>query len=135
MFKHKDIKEDNPGWLSEPPVIGECLRIQDVIGFFAYDLNPSYLDAKVEEKIAKLRKEQRAIPMGWIMMIAIIMIAGMVAYIGINGVLQGNTCNDKLLACTSNKVYTPLATSQQGGIIGAVQGATGSAGVGIVTGG
>lgn len=135
MFKHKDIKEDPPAWLSEPSVIGECLSIQNVIGFFAYDLNPSYLDAKVEEKIAKLRKEQRAIPMGWIMMLAIIMIAGMVAYIGINGVLQSNTCNDRLLACTSNKAYTPMATTPQGGIVGAVQGATGSAGVGVVSGG
>lgn len=114
---------------NEPPTIGEFLRIQDVVGFFKYDINPSYHDAVVEAEVAMVRKEQRTVPFQWIMMIAIIMIAGMVAYVGISGVVNNNQCNKDLLAC--HGVQTGNPTSSPGGIVGAIQQSTGSSSASI----
>jgi len=123
MFKKKE-KDNNP---VEKNVVGEFLRIQDVLGFFKYDINPSYLDAKVEAEIAKQQRGQRQVPFQWVMIIGVIIIIGVIAFTIINGQLQNNQCVAELarLAQPQERVVAPQPT-------GVVQpGGSGEAGIGI----
>ena len=120
MFKKKsnddyDAERDD----MEKPTIGETLRIQDITNFFKEDINPSYIDGIIEEEIAMVKKDLRGLPKDIILLIAIIMIAGMVAYVGISGVNNNNACQQQLMACHGVSSGTP--TSNPGGIVGAIQ--------------
>lgn len=102
-------------------VVGEFLRIQDVLGFFKYDINPSYLDAKVEAAIAKEQKGQRQVPFQWIIAIGALILFAAIGFVIISGQLQSGTCQQQLTEClkSGQKVVTatpsvPIETEASG---------------------
>ena len=120
-------------YLKSENVVGELLRIQDVVAFFKYDLNPAYLDAKIEAEISKILKTQRTVPFQWIAVIAVLILVSAVAYSIVSGVMAGGQCQSQLLACVgSGGTATTPAGGGTSGLGGIVQGAvTGSSGVGL----
>jgi len=112
MNKKQEKKSDSN--FVEKNIVGEFLRIQDVLGFFKYDINPSYLDAKVEAEIAKQQRGLRQVPYQWIMILGFIIIIGVIAFVIVNGQIQGNTCFQQLLECKEgqSRIVTPTGITQ-----------------------
>lgn len=114
-------------------VVGEMLRIQDVVGFFKHDINPSYVDSKIESIITREKRGLHQVPMGWIVGIGALMLFAAIAYMIIGGQMTSGSDHAALIACLSSKAGVNITTvqtpSQPTGIVGVV--ANTGAGIGI----
>jgi len=111
MFKKKErIKNNN--------IVGETLRIQDVLNMFKYNINPSFIEAKIEKATAANLKKARTIQMVWIFAVAVLLVTGAIAYTLIADQLGCNECYDDLRSCYagSAKVVNAPQTSGSAGI-------------------
>lgn len=128
MSKHKnnDIPKEEPIDVSiaptvpAPKVIGETLRLQDVVGMFLYNINPSFIESKIEKATASQLKKARTVEMTWVFAIVCILIAGSIAYMFISGQNQCNSCYKDLQECVnrgggrSTIVSTPTTSTPSG---------------------
>jgi len=108
---------------------GETLRIQDILNFFKYDTNPSLMEAKIENKLAKERMEERRLPLKMFMAIIPFMLTLVVcAIILVNfinsqgSVQQLNQCSSRLAtaegqltACQAKQPVVSTSGSTDGG--------------------
>lgn len=99
-------------------IVGEFIRVQDVLGFFKYNLNPSYIDAKIEKATASQLKSGRTVPFQWVMAIAIIFIAGAIAYVLISGQSGNTSCYNDLKTCyaTCSPAIKSVASTGSSGV-------------------
>lgn len=94
---------------------GETLRIQDINNFFLYNNNPSLIETKIENRIAKELEGQRKIPLQLIMVMVPLIIVVVIAYMIISNYLNSQGLQDKLLECAtqlanlqaSQRILTP----------------------------
>jgi len=96
MFKIKEPdknKQKQPE--TEKRIVGEYLSIHDVDGFFKF-VSGALLEAKVEKKTAAQLRNRTGINTGIILMIAILFIAGSIAYMIISSVSANNSCVNEL---------------------------------------
>lgn len=93
--------------------IGEAIPIQYVENFFRYFINPALTEAKVEKKTAANLKDQRGVPLAWVFAIAIVFIAGGIAYMLVMGASSNSTCQQDLaaIARTNARVVNNPAAS------------------------
>jgi hypothetical protein len=99
--------------LKPPKIVGETLRLQDVVGMFLYNINPSFIESKIEKATASQLKKARTLEMAWVFAIAVILIAGAIAYMFISGQNQCNSCYRDLQNCAlqGGKVIVQQATT------------------------
>lgn len=121
----KDVNEIGPSVASqktsikEPAVkmlmVGEAIPIQYIENFFKYFINPSLTEAKVEKKTAAALKNAGAVPFTWIFIIAVLLIAGAVAYSVVTGATSNSECQQKLgqIAAGNTKVVNNPAAGVQ----------------------
>lgn len=106
---------------SKREIVGEFIRVQDVLGFFKYNLNPSFIEAKIEKATASNLKQSRVVPFMWVFAIAIIFIAGAIAYVLISGQSGCESCYNDLKNCyqacsPAANVITQQSSSGSAGI-------------------
>lgn len=80
---------------------GETLRVQDINNFFLYNNNPSLIETKIENRIAKELEGQRKIPLHLIMVMVPLIIVVVIAFMIVSNYLNAQGLQDKLLECTS----------------------------------
>lgn len=67
------VRTMNPG--------GSTLRIQDVVGFFKYNVNPTFIKSRVERKAAEIIAEQRKFPIKWVFAFVMLILGVAIAYV------------------------------------------------------
>jgi len=98
--KKKAVKEVAPVKVKKnKDTIGEFLRIQDINGYFKYNINPSFIEAKVEKMVTSQMKGGKAVPIAWIMAFAVVFIAAGIAYVLISGQSGSSQCMADLKNC------------------------------------
>ena len=88
---------------------GETLRVQDIMNFFLYDNNPSLIAAKIENKMAKEREDERKFPMKALVLIAPIIISLVIAFMLITQYMSSQSYQSQWAACVAQ-----LANYQSG---------------------
>lgn len=111
--KEEPIKEVKKKELPKE-TIGELLRVQDVMGFFKYNINPSFIEAKIEKEISSQMRGARTIPFMWITVIAILLIAGGVAYTMFANSSNNTQCLNDLKVCYQTCAPAAKAIIQSG---------------------
>lgn len=81
------------------PITGETLKLQDVENFFKYAINPSLIEAKIEKTTAAMIRKEGGLPLALIIAVAIVFVAGAVAFTIVQGYLKTGDMTDKLIAC------------------------------------
>lgn len=102
-------------------LLGKPLRFNDVVDFFKYNLNPSYIQGVIKLAEARAREGKRQFPTEIVLTIGILLVCAGVAYVIIVGA-QGDstaarqlkTCNDQLLQCGSRVISDTTTTTIQG---------------------
>jgi hypothetical protein len=80
-------------------IVGETIKIQDIENFFKYNVNPALIEAKIEKSVAMQMRDNRGIPIKWVMMFAFVIIAVGIAYMLITGATSQSSCNADLRSC------------------------------------
>jgi ubiquitin len=94
MFsKKKQYKEPNEN------VVGEALKVQDVLSKFKYNINPSFIYASVEKKTASELKKARTVEIMWAVFVVVILIGGAIAYVLISNQSTLAGCQQDLKTC------------------------------------
>jgi len=109
MFgKDKDKKD------GKKETVGEFLKVQDVNGFFKYNINPSLIESKVQAAVQRELSGQRKLPLGLMGILGMFLICAAIAYIIISGQMTETECQATLreLARTSGKVVDIKETQQ-----------------------
>lgn len=102
--------------------VGKLLRIQDIVGFFMYDLNPALIDGKIEATIAKEKQGLRQFNYAIVIAFIMIVMVGAIAYSIVMGQINTSACNQQLLACVgSNANYTAPTTQTPSNPAGILQ--------------
>ena len=134
------FKKDIPKKDKELPVekygniVGETFNLQDVLGFFKHNINPSYIDAKVEAEVALEQRGQRKVPIAWIGGFSFLLICAAIAFIIISGQMTESDCQNAMRQIAirndqaADRVVTAPTTSTT---TSSTSGGTGNAGVGI----
>lgn len=86
---------------------GETLRVQDILNFFKYNVNPSLMEAKIENKLAKERMDEKKLPLKIFLVIIPFMFTLVICFMILMNFLNSQGSVQQLTEC-SNK----LAVSQ-----------------------
>jgi len=92
--KHKDSLIVQAG--------GETLVLQDILNYFKYNINPSFIQSKIENKLAQERLGEKKFPIH-ILPILFFVIRGLaITYMVISNYQRGQGFEDKWAVCTQN---------------------------------
>ena len=80
---------------------GETLRVQDIVNFFLYDNNPSLIDSKIENRLAKEMEGERKLPVKAIMIMIPLVLVLVIGYMVISNYMSSQGYQDKWATCTS----------------------------------
>lgn len=94
-------------------IVGESMRLQDVENFFKRAINPGLIEAKIEKTTAALMKERGGLNTGLIIALAIVLVAGAVAYSMISNNSKQNEWVNKYTACNANYEQLKASCSQK----------------------
>jgi hypothetical protein len=123
LEKKKQTNEIDSFNENKEDLTGESLRLQDVENFFKYAINPSLIEAKIEKATAALMKERGGLPLPLIIAVAIVMVAGGIAYTMIANQYNSSDLQNKYIGCeTQLATYkTPVVTTAQKSSNGVIQ--------------
>lgn len=100
---------------------GRPLRLNDIIGFFKHNLNPSYIQSVIKLSVAKELEGRRQFPTNIIIVVGILLVCAGVAYTIIVGAQSSNAaavqlgqCQNQLAQYQSKVVATTTTTSPTG---------------------
>jgi len=80
---------------------GETLRIQDIINFFKYDVNPALMEAKLENRLAKERMDVRKFPIKFLLAVGPALIMITIAAMIIMGFINSQSSVQRLAECNN----------------------------------
>lgn len=102
-------------------LMGKPLRFNDVVSFFKYNLNPSYIQGVIKLAEARAREGKRQFPTEIVMTMGILLVCAGIAYLIIVGAQGDSTaarqltqCNEKLLQCGSRVISETTTTTLSG---------------------
>ena len=77
----------------------ESFRIQDLVDFFKYNVNPSYVQSAIESKLAQERMEERKLPGKIIMYLSFAVVAFAITYMIVAGFLKTDEYQTNWINC------------------------------------
>ena len=83
----------------EQSVVGRPLRFGDVVDFFKYNLNPSYIQSTIKMSVARGLEGRKEFPVQIVLTMGILLICAGIAYLIIIGAQSSNTAATQLGAC------------------------------------
>ena len=120
------VKKDEKVNYVTKEIVGETIKIQDIENFFKYNVNPALIESKIEKSIAMQMKDNRGIPIKWVMMFAFVLIGAGICYMIITGATAQSSCYADLKSCyatckatanilTQSDIGSSAASITQGG--------------------
>lgn len=117
-----DVDEFNTAYKNEYkenfiiPAGGDTLALQDIINYFKYNINPNFIQAKIENKLAQERIGKNQINFALLVPLAMVFLILAIGYMVISNFMNSQGYQDKWAACTSQlaacKDSNPVNTIQ-----------------------